>query len=1497
MTSSKLRGITVKPFIVALCAAFFCSPLFATPNEYIGGSGGDWFTGENWSGGVPSAGDDVVIESTSVVAPGSIHAKSLTLKNATLTIGNKSTHVFPVIVGDVTLNGASKLYVQAGELTDYSVFETDEKAMKAIREAVNIVTIGGNFTVNDTSVVYPECGELTGVPVIFKVANDFTLAASASFNTIQLGWGWSSDAWEGHPAYAKPSLTEGKKWKDEGWTFAFGAAWGRYGSGSNYGCESAGMTATRDEQSYRYEQSYGYAISPFMPGSPASGHYAKTLAEFRKDRGSGSIVVFAQGAMQVDGRVIADGVKGGGGGTSGGGIMLAAQSFSFGDSASLSANGGDQTTWVFGNGRGGRIALLLGFSDAELMKTLEGILPAGAEVEPSIDMVSASVLGGSGTSDRSGTCATVMSGNLQATLTTASDVPGLVAEGVTWGDQVLLNGSYEFTTSQYAYLAADAGVRYTCAGWVVSNATEEVDSGEGLIATVQIKGSDGPYSLTWHWVDCKVKVNGAVNGGGSITYDGTAYTEDFELFVPFGAELSFTAAADEGWKFISWSGTGVPGGYSAEKTIAVTLTGSSTLAADFASGVISRAWVGAKDSNWNEASNWSPAGVPGEEDEVCIEDAAVVASQVKVAKLVLLGGSLTLGSDAVRENFEFSVSGDVTVCDGAVLNVYAPFKSDPADYTSVAAARELLWQNRTKFSVGGAFSVSEGATVRVDNHPETGDLVVFEVGAFDLAAGGTVTAAGTGFTWLPSAGKDLPTETIMKTGTANIGGVYTFAFGAGSSYGTPADHSYGLDIAPFEPGSCGGAYSGTGLSRGGGSIVVFAKGAVTLNGTLNADSVRGSSYSGPSGGSIWITGATIDRGDGLVATARGQAEPTNGNYGIGAGGRVAFMTDVTTDEQIERMVGGEKLEGYAYETLSFEGLSVDSGLRNGKPSGTAGTAVSAFDASNYETVTVTASPLEAVSPLAKYGSFQTKGGETVVREADVIGGDPVDPQNVRYICTGYVVSNATEQVAEGRTTTLSFPVVKGTGPYTVTWLWGIRQTRSRLSVTGPGTVTVNGQTVNELWIPDTEDVVFVATPDADKAFWTWSGDDVPPMDAAKTSFAILASKPHVVNAVFVDLAAAAKTSTLKATASGDFYNPMNWESEVVPNPQDAIAIPGGACKVLGRFACASLTMSGGSLSIAQAEEAVISGDVALSGGSVWTVTAVPTNTATAFADGATRVKIGGDLVMEDAVTVKPVSDPWTGGSVAFSVAGDFTLSEAAKFDAVGAGWGWVEYTGDPSPCAVDKAAPNGHTVQTMAIGRGADYRLGGSYGGLGGNRVDESFKYGFANAPVHPGSPNGVNNSGTGWDYYLGGGLIRIHIGGLATVAGTLDASTVETYTGGSSGGGIWLTAEKFVFAPTAVLRAVGGDSSTKGSHTYNSMGGGGRIAIGTGLSESQITRLAQTGVCGRRARGETEFERDFPGVNVPDVSGGTDRNSGNKGGSGSFSYYPTPKGLLLLVK
>ena len=403
----KLHKFLLTPPIVAISAALFCGALFAEDeNTFLGTVDNDWFTPENWSyESVPSEDDDVVID-----------GKTVNVTNA-------------ITVGSLELKGAAKLTVKANEIPTNKydeVFCDETTTLNALRKAACVVQIARNFTVGDTAVVYPEAAILTGVPVVFRVGGDFTLAEGASFNVKKRGWGWSTDAWDSRPSeYCKPLQREGgDPIQPYGWTLAIGS--GRsWGLGGKYG-----GTATGSEWSGKlYGKSYGPDFAPLFPGSPAGAYKDAGGKKINPaaGRGPGSIVVLTSGKAKIDGVMDADGTKHVTGetyehsGTSGGGIWLAAQDFSFGTNAKLTAIGGDKVPSPYVSGGGGRIALAIGCSQDEIDELIAGRMPQGAQVVSEINGVAVDVRGGArpdGTGRQiDGSVATVRSAHVPVELT------------------------------------------------------------------------------------------------------------------------------------------------------------------------------------------------------------------------------------------------------------------------------------------------------------------------------------------------------------------------------------------------------------------------------------------------------------------------------------------------------------------------------------------------------------------------------------------------------------------------------------------------------------------------------------------------------------------------------------------------------------------------------------------------------------------------------------------------------------------------------------------------------------------------------------------------------------------------------------------------------------------------------------------------------------------------------------------------------------------------
>lgn len=345
--------------------------LFGGVKAFSGLAGTEnWSDAGNWDPvGAPDASDDVTI------AGGTVRAKG------------------PIEVSSLTVTDGSKVYFSADELTDYSVFETVDKTLDAHRTSATVVRIANDFTVEGGSVVYPEAAILTGVPVVFRVGGDFSLAADSSFNTRQRGWGWSTGAWADRPSdYCKPFQYGTPNIEANNWTLAIGSGL-NYGAGARYGGTAAGTTW----QGRSYAKSYGPTFAPLFSGSPGGGYTSVANA-----RGSGSIVVLAEGEATIDGVMDADGAKKSKkdacaySAPSGGGIWLAADSFTFGANALLTAGGGDSQDGGSAHkaGGGGRIAIAEGCSEEEIKKLYAGEFPSGLLEAAEISAVAVNVIGG-----------------------------------------------------------------------------------------------------------------------------------------------------------------------------------------------------------------------------------------------------------------------------------------------------------------------------------------------------------------------------------------------------------------------------------------------------------------------------------------------------------------------------------------------------------------------------------------------------------------------------------------------------------------------------------------------------------------------------------------------------------------------------------------------------------------------------------------------------------------------------------------------------------------------------------------------------------------------------------------------------------------------------------------------------------------------------------------------------------------------------------------------
>lgn len=815
------------------------------------------------------------------------------------------TNLSVTVGGNLTLTGAARAAFYAA--TTPSEFSWDN-----LYAARTTVAVGGAIAVADTAILYPTCDELTGAPLCFT-CESFNLSVGAKVNAQERGWAWQeyfNNAADIDPRKTGTSTRSSNGIKYYYFTLARHQIKDNWGSHACYGAE---------------DDAYGYAYAPFMAGSP-------TCTYSLPQPGGGQFWLVARGTATVEGQVLADATTAIYGPASGGGIWLCAKKLVAGDSALLSAQGGRNSHGGAKlGGTGGRISLGLGLSAADIEHLAAGQGPselglnwqdliAEIPVDCSGNRGGAKDADGNYSYAPAGTTTVVYGSEADTTVTVygnhaelAEPVPGYGAASYEKGM------TQTFTCPSVGY--ASATERYTCVGYVVSNATEEVTRGTATSFSLTI-GSE-PLGVTWLWgsreIACTV---GGVEGAAVAVNGVTGGAQGAVKWLAVGETPVVTVTPDAGYEFLCWEGP-IPFGKATVNPL--------TLSADviYAVRPVVRAVAEPttrtyNQSNaktvkaWTDPTAWTPQGVPGPDDDIVIagqgtllasnyfacasltlRDAAVfkvanTASPLLEEAALIVAGDLTMENTAAltvapRNQYRrgnLTVGGDLTLGGANTLTVSAG-PTNGVEFTYAAGAGFV--------TVGGNLTVGGTSTVIPNSEPWTGGSVVFAVGGnFTLGEGASFKANDNGFqrvlglspvTWGAGWGEGY-------TKGAGYGG---YGMGHNATYGNP----YGSALAPIHPGSPAGDY---GDHPGGGLIRVHAEGAVTLAGMLDASArAKPDDASSASGGGVWVTaGGDMAVTATAVLKARGGKRCTGAGV-PGGGGRIALA----------RMLPAEKVAAMA----------------------------------------------------------------------------------------------------------------------------------------------------------------------------------------------------------------------------------------------------------------------------------------------------------------------------------------------------------------------------------------------------------------------------------------------------------------------------------------------------------------------------------------------------------------------------------------------------------
>ncbi len=132
------------------------------------------------------------------------------------------------------------------------------------------------------------------------------------------------------------------------------------------------------------------------------------------------------------------------------------------------------------------------------------------------------------------------------------------------------------------------------------------------------------------------------------------------------------------------------------------------------------AWTGAASSDWSDRANWSPEVVPGVNDTVSIQSAAlqpVISDGDRVIRSLVMAD--TLGSTLDLGGYTLTIGGDFTAPSGAVINGTVTMSGNDARLSGTVPMLKIEGDVRLQGSTTGAGPVTVSGTLSTHGQPLT----------------------------------------------------------------------------------------------------------------------------------------------------------------------------------------------------------------------------------------------------------------------------------------------------------------------------------------------------------------------------------------------------------------------------------------------------------------------------------------------------------------------------------------------------------------------------------------------------------------------------------------------------------------------------------------------------------------------------------------------------------------------------------------------------------
>jgi len=1153
-------------------------------------------------------------------------------------------------------------------------------------------------------------------------------------------------------------------------TGLLGQGWKNTPAAKRYTGGSYGGLATTGPEG----PAFGVYGSIFRPRFPGAGGGAYN-GSYPGGDGGGLVELLITEELVVDGQVIADGGSTNGGGGSGGAIYINSP-VTYGN-GSMSANGGNgQSGWSSTGGGGGRIAV-------------DGYFVLGGSFQDVGAYTAFQARGGNGWGGWAGAGTIYLKpgsepyGDLiidnedKATFAGSTPLVG-VGEGtvdvvngavVTDFDAGWSPGQFDETWVNLNVDAGSASMSDDPVRVIKTNADKDITLPDGTDAAA-LTGPGKVYRTihVFRNLEIRGKANVVVPGDLRVT-SGDLTSGDAATFAMLGSlkakrlDLSSVNAID-----ISNGGHLNVDGW----------VGGTDTAAPFTM-TMDNATLTKSDTKLKSLTGTS-ATINADQKLDVVQNLDVTTGTVKVAEL-------TVGGDVA------AVGGTWTVDTATVLK-------------AMTLSKAGKWTvNQDKITVGTTLKmVDDGTSMTIPPVAADGTLRKLWVTAKDflLESGATVNLSARGYSGA-NLGKVAAPLKVLEPGqyTGGSHGGLGVTGGGGFKAGGTYDSLY----RPRYPGGGGGHYNGSYPGgTGGGLVEITLSGAMTVNGTINADGASANGGGG-AGGSVWISAVFIS-GNGSISANGGNGQ-SGWSSGGGGGGRIALKATLG--------MGGPLGGNAPWTAMSAKG---GTGWGGWAGAGTIYRRVAAAagdllvdNGGKKAFADSTALPIGGTGTIDQLTDSNMSDFDAVFMEPNMLVDYQVNPNSgvgtatLTDDPTITVIGNSAQELQTAGTPKLTDITATGN-------VWRAFLRVDNLEVRGGAQLFLDG----ELLVMDGDirsgDKTTLATDGGIRAH-TLELFSVNSVQLLGANSGLNVTKFIAGGLVdpLVDLQLegtltkpSVKVKSLSATGGSIVTGTLEVTADLVTNGTNITAAP--------TIVSGDLNITGGTHDLG---DLTVKGDALLTNGKSTVVTVTASADLTLAGNHEMTVtndavNVSADLTLADTASLSHTASTATETRRLVVQAAAFTVQTGAKVNLNARGWpgakgaqGAISYPGESSTHAPGQYAAGSH----------------GGLGSPGGSGNQPTIAYDRVDDPRYPGSGGGFYNGS--YPGGTGGGVLRATCSASIAINGAITADGGNANGGGGAGGTIYLKAP--IVSGTGSLSAVGGN----GQSGWSSGGaGGGRIAV-----------------------------------------------------------------------